>query len=171
MAVAKVDQDASQENSNSQNATVRANVTLASQLKASVQQTNSNHQDGLAVAVAYSDEVTVVQKIDPSAGEDGIDAASNGVCHCVRWINRFDQSNDSQPDQNGNTGTSPYRRHAVQRQLEQTGIAVALAVSDQVSVEQHGPLKAGQDGIRAVSRADASAEVTQEVTQNIERSQ
>ena len=93
MAVAKVDQDASQENSNSQKHTVGANSNLR-RAAGRVEQTNTNDQFGLAVAVAYSDEVTVVQKTDPSAGEDGIDAAS--TAYATASVDQsVSQSNDN----------------------------------------------------------------------------
>ena len=106
-----------------------------------------------------------MQKVDPSAGEDGIDAESSAVA-VAKVEQTVDQSNEASQTRTVNGEPSAVRVSTAPTRASQYGDAFALAVSDQVSVEQHGPLKAGQDGIRAVSRAEADATVDQDATQN-----
>ena len=142
VAIAEVDQDASQENINNQSAECSGGKIgcLSTQ---EGRQNNDSTQTGFAVAAAYSDKVTVVQKVDPHAGEDGIDAASTAVAEATVAQN-IDQSNSNSTS--GELHVDQYNT------AYQGGAALAFADSDEVNVEQHGPLSADGDGIRAVSQ-------------------
>ena len=84
MAIAKVEQEANQTNTNSQNATTTASPSIVSEAQIDVNQSNVSEQDGFAVSLASSDKVEVTSWGDISAGEDGIDAEvlSRGGCEC-----------------------------------------------------------------------------------------
>ena len=145
-ALAVVDQSAYQSNENN----LEADQIKQGQL---VGQFNISAQLGAAIAVAISDEVKVTQYGDLQAAGDGINASSaaGASAKVKQYADQSNENNDGQPAQ-GNFSL-------------QEGLAVGLAVSDEVKVKQQGDLTAGGTGIKAISVAKAEAEVEQEADQ------
>ena len=147
-ALAVVDQSADQSNEN--NLDNSGQEVPQGQL---VGQFNISAQSGIAIAAAFSDDVKVKQNGDLQAGGDGINASSAaGASASVKQD--VDQSNEN------NDGRSLQGNFS-----SQEGLAVALAASGDVKVEQQGHLTAGGTGIKAVSLAQANAEVKQDADQ------
>ena len=149
-ALAVVDQSADQSNEN--NLDNSGQKVPQGQL---VGQFNISAQSGIAIAAAFSDDVKVKQNGDLQAGGDGINASSAaGASAAVKQD--VDQSNEN----NDGRGLSLQGNLSIQE-----GLAVALAASGDVKVEQQGHLTAGGTGIKAVSVAQANAEVKQDADQ------
>ena len=92
-----------------------------------------NAQEAATIAVALSDEVSVKQEGDVSAGEDGVKGISSAVAVAV-------------VDQTSN------------QYIEQFASTAAVAISDKVDVSVSGNVYAGDDGVVGVSSAVAIAE-------------
>ena len=149
-AVALVDQSAYQSNEN----TLEDSDQRVRQGQL-VGQFNISAQSGAAIALAFSDDVTVKQNGYVKVGGDGINASSTaGASAAVKqYADQSNQNNDG-------------RGLAAQENLSfQDGLAIALAASGDVKVEQNGILTAGGTGIKAISLAQANAEVNQEAEQ------
>ncbi|NJO33938.1 MAG: hypothetical protein HC869_13155 [Rhodospirillales bacterium] len=163
VAIAEVDQEANQSNSNSQ--TVAGVAADDVDQEQDVDQSNYSDQEGVAEAYAASGEVFVKTADDPSLG-DAADATSEAVA-----IAEVDQEAHQE---NINSQTSVLATELEQgsdvdqeNESEQEGFALAVAESDDVEVVQEGgTLNAGEDGIDADSSAKAEATVDQDVTQS-----
>ena len=160
-------------------------IALQGQL---VGQVNLSGQRGLAVATAISDDVTVTSEYDPASG-DGIKAISSAKA-TAPVVQTATQSNEnsatasfdgSQADLNATAGgvvdagiaQVDGLDLALQGQLVgqvnlsgQSGLAIATALSDSVSVTECCSLEAGNDGIVAKSSAEAVGPVVQTASQS-----
>jgi Autotransporter beta-domain len=163
-ANASVDQNATQANSNNSNATVSSDADVLFGRSRQIQ-VNKSEQYGTAVAVSTSGEVTVEQTGGVAAGGNGIDAASTALA-TASVDQSVSQSNENA--ENFTVGDQTINIPVPSGQLneaEQEGIAVALALANDVSVTQSGNISVGGDGIKAVSKAAADASVTQSAEQ------
>ena len=161
VAIASIDQQADQENSASQSASLESGTITEEQ---SVEQTNRNEQEGLAVATAESDYVSVNNYGDVlNANSDGIDAESTAVA-VATVTQEANQTNSA--SQNGTTTAAPSTVSLSQSLNqanfnEQEGIAIAVASADDVKVTSQGFVDPPGDGIHAESSAVAVAAVDQ----------
>ena len=165
VAVAAIDQSATQTNSDTQtniqnncDENCQANLTIYSN------QQNVADQDAVAAAVAVSGNVTVVQKGDVSAYADGIDATSSAVA-VAKVEQDLTQSNTTiQQSTQNQAPESDVEPLAIELDPEsgQGAIGIAVALADEVTVEQYGDVSAGEDGVKGVSSAVAVATVEQE---------
>ena len=166
VAIASIDQQADQENSASQSASLESGTITEEQ---SVEQTNRNEQEGLAVATAESDYVSVNNYGDVlNANSDGIDAESTAVA-VATVTQEANQTNSA--SQNGTTTAAPSTVSLSQSLNqanfnEQEGIAIAVASADDVKVTSQGFVDPPGDGIHAESSAVAVAAVDQDATQS-----
>ena len=155
-----------------------------------VGQINLSGQRGLAVATAISRSVTVTSEYDPASG-DGIRAVSSAEA-IAPVVQTATQSNKNEAEATFEGGQADINATAgevvdaeivqidgldlaLQGQLVgqvnlsgQSGLAIATALSDPVSVEQCCILEAGNNGIVAESSAKAVAPVVQTASQSNE---
>ena len=196
VAGANLDQTANQSNTNSASITLpalpvvpdssefpRTGFEIAAQIEG-VLQANVNEQEGLAVATATSDYVSVEQGGPLTAGGDGITATSSAVAG----------ANLTQTANQGNSDTKTVSRaptpiagederilhpEALDVQLEgvlqanansQAGVSIAAASSGSVDVKSHDAISAGGNGITATSSAVAGANLAQTANQTNDNS-
>ena len=149
-----------------------------------VLQANVNEQEGLAIAAASSDAVTVEQGGALSAGLDGVTATSSAVA-AAGLTQTANQSNsdsktiaraDEAPLTEGQRMLHPT---ALDVQLEgvlqanassQSAAAIAAASSGSVDVRSDDNIKAGGNGITATSSAVAAAALDQTANQSNDNS-
>jgi hypothetical protein len=157
-AVATVDQTADQSNTSGATAStgdfsnIKTNVTA--------DQTNSNEQDGDAIAVATSGEVNVVQNGNISASDVGISADSTAVAVAtVKQEANQENLGFLQFDVGGPNSTLTATLSVDSNNTnEQDGDAIAVALAEDVSVEQDGNIKAGGNGIERIRQSASVAE-------------
>ena len=164
--MAIVDQTATQSNSDSQTITQSGCTDCRASNDSLFNQENQADQDGLAVAVAASGNVTVVQKGGVSAAEDGIDAESNAVA--VAKVNQ-DVEQNNEFSQSITQEFPETLAQPVEPENAQEAATIAVALSDEVSVKQEGDVSAGEDGVKGISSAVAVAIVDQTSNQYIEQ--
>jgi hypothetical protein len=154
VAVAVVDQNATQTNTASQIANITAAGGTANLTQnQNARQSNFNEQEGFALAKSKSGNVTVVQKGNVSADEDGINAESTAVA--VAAVNQsVEQSNDSNQSgaitlRPGAIGATLVQNQNVSQNnfSRQSGKAIAIALSDDVKVWSEGNINVGANGI------------------------
>ncbi len=115
-----------------------------------LEQTNSNGQEGVAVAAASSDYVSLKKNGDLWAGDGGISAESKAVA-VAKIDQSADQDNSASQAASLKLGSISQSQKIGQRNSsEQSGLAVATAESDYVSVDNYGDvLNSAGDGIHA----------------------
>ena len=180
VAVAAVKQSVEQSNDSNQSGTItlRPGATGATLVQnQNVNQENFSRQSGKAIAVALADDVKVWSEGNINVGANGINAESTAIA-IAAVEQSTTQSNEVSQDGTINRANENQNATLVQNQntnqrneSDQSGKAIAVAVADEVEVDQFGNVKAGEDGIRAISAAVAVAKVEQTATQTNERSQ
>ena len=159
VAVATVAQEANQTNSASQSGTTTAAPSSVS-LSQSLNQANFNDQEGIAIALASADDVKVTSQgfVDPPG--DGIHAESSAVAVAAvdQKATQSDVGSFTIDCQQGCEAKVNLDANQ-QNQSDQDGLAVGVATSGEVTVQQHGVVSAAEDGIDAESNAVAVATV------------
>ena len=167
VAVATVDQKATQSNSSTQTINQSGCGDCFGSNEVKSKQQNQSDQDGLAVAVGTSGEVTVQQHGVVSAAEDGIDAELNAVA--VATVQQEVSQSSTIFQSITQTSPEPLALEQPVLENEQEAAAIAVALSDEVSVRQSGRVSAGADGVKGISSAVAVAKVEQTADQPIEQ--
>ena len=196
VAGANLDQSATQSNTNSASITLPAlpvvpasteipitGLEIAAQVEG-VLQANVNEQEGLAVATATSDYVSVDQDGPLSAAGNGIVATSSAVAG-ANLTQTADQSNTDTktvsraPAPVAGADERILHPQALAVQLEgvlqanansQAGASIAAASSGSVDVKSHDDITAGGDAITATSSAVAGANLEQTANQTNDNS-
>ena len=131
-------------------------------------QANVNLDAGVATATALADHVTVDHTGSVKAGEDGIKAISSAEAG-AQVAQTANQKNENDLDADG--ALALQIQGMIQANVNvQEGLAVSTAVAEDVTVTQDGEVAAGEDGIKAISSADAKALVTQTANQTNDNS-
>ena len=131
-------------------------------------QANVNLDAGVATATALSDHVTVDHTGSVKAGEDGIKAISAAEAG-AQVAQTANQTNENDLDADG--ALALQIQGMIQANVNvQEGLAVSTAVAEDVTVTQDGKVAAGEDGIKAISSADAKAAVHQTADQTNDNS-
>ena len=192
VAGAGLDQSTNQTNTNTASITLPAQpvvpattefpgtgLEIAAQVEG-VLQLNVNEQEGLAVASATSDYVSIEQGGPLSAGGDGITATSSAAAganltQTANQTNSDSKTIDRAAAPIAGEGERILNPQALDVQLEavlqanvnsQSGASIAAARSGPVDVDSHDELSAGGDGIATTSSAVAGANLAQIANQS-----
>ena len=145
-------------------------------------QTNEIEDVNAATSIAVADDVTVDNDGDTKAKLNGINAVSSAVAGATTVHTTLAQTNENpNPDpanlQNSATtvgANAPITQTQTvdqENDIDQFNFATSVAVADDVTVNSAGKTKAGENGINAVSSANAGpATVDSAVTQSNENS-